>query len=969
MKPQGDLKHPSAVEPQTSTWAHIRPVLLWLAALGLLVALAHIVERLPTQSARQPRRARDVPPAPPDFYPPPGRYDSADKSMLNTASTAMLIEIRPAQHQQDDQPRPMRLPSSIIFTTDGTLPTLDVGTRYERPLSLDMTDPGVTVLRAIEVINGKPGPVAQASYVVGVPAVVGMPTNLPILSLITEPADLWDSEHGIFVKPWERGREWERRVHITFLEEAAPTSQPRSFEVSAGLRVHGSANTDPSQLLEIQKRSLRLYFRTRYGASRLEAELFPAPDNGTTSPDQAYDRLLLHAGHPTDFNTLLCDHFTAKVAAELGLPAAKGRFVITFINGELWGIYRLSERVDRFFLEDHMNIQNADVVQEGRAREGTDDDWDALIDWVETHDLSNPEHYAYVQTQIDLKSFTDFAALQLYFGFSPEALFAVHPQGGRWFWVYAGGTQTFASHADAPIGLLTDAATSPLAPPAGTSDFAMLLKKLLANPQYRSRFTLRFADLLNTTLSAKSIAPRIASLTQTLSPNMDYEISRWPTSLQDWSLSTARWTAFATERTMRLREQFAHALGVAGTAMLTFSVHPPESGRIYINGTPMAAGDPDTPEIHHYFPGTAIQAIAVPDSTTRQPWLARQPRLAPYHFVGWFTAVHPATPNTGEESLTPNAREGSKCVTDSPILTLTLDKAQNYDAPLAFVAKFTETGDTKDESHIYPDDVIINEIWINDNGTRYPSLDNRQLEGDWLELWVRRRRPIDLRGWRITDNDTKTGTNEGSIIFPYIDALAAVPSHTAILIVATESPINDLSFPQDDLDTRDGRMIFYVGNGNLDVTTDPGFGIGTNNDNVALLAPGPEASSGATEIGVDFVAEGDVVTPYTFGILVDGVTFDTPFQNLGADDGALIAKASTFTLRPRSGHLEAWIVDPTACQSGDALCLEATNLVTPGAPNPGQRGLSLETVIAAVFIGGLIALVLIMALPKRGPRR
>jgi hypothetical protein len=967
MKSQGNSKRPSAIESQTSTWVHVRPVLLWLAALGILVALAHIVERLPTQSAR------DAPPAPPDFYPPPGRYDSADKSMINTASsTAMLIEIRSAQHQQDGQPRPMRLPSYIIFTTDGTLPTLDVGTRYERPLSLDMTYPSVTVLRAIEVINGKPGPVAQASYVVGVP------TNLPILSLITEPTGLWDSENGIFVKPWERGREWERPVHLTFLEEAAPTSQSRSFEVSAGLRVHGSGNPDPSQLLEIQKRSLRLYFRTRYGASRLEAELFSAPDNEATPPDQAYDRLLLHAGHPTDFNTLLCDHLTAEVAAELGLPAAKGRFVIMFINGELWGIYRLSERVDRFFLEDNLNIQNADVVQEGRAREGTDDDWDALIDWVETHDLSNPEHYAYVQTQIDLKSFTDFAALQLYFGFSPEALFAVHPRGGRWFWVYAGGTQTFANHADAPIGLLTDAATSPLAPPAGTSDFAVLLKKLLTNPQYRSRFTLRFADLLNTTLSARSIAPRIARLTQTLAPNIDYEISRWPQSLQDWSFSTARWATFATERTMGLRKQFAHVLGVAGTATLTFSVQPPESGRIYINGIPMAAGDPDTPEPHHYFPDTKIQAIAVPDSTTRRPWLARQPRPAPYHFVGWFTAAHLAPPNGEMESRHSEQSEESmtepKCATDSPILTLPLDKAQNYDAPLAFVAKFTATDDTKDESRLYPDDVIINEIWINDNGTRYPSLDNRQLEGDWLELWVHRRRPIDLRGWRITDNDTKAGTDEGSLIFPYIDALAAVPPHTVILIVATESPINDLSFPQDDLDTRDGRMIFYVGNGNLDVTTDPGFGIGTNNDNVALLAPDPEAPSPgaagiATYIGIDFVAEGDAVTPYTFGILVDGVTFDTPFQNLGADDGALVAKTSTLPLRPRPDHLEAWIVDPTACQSGDALCLESTNLVTPGAPNPGQQGLSLEIVIVAVFISGLIAMALIMALPKQGPRR
>jgi hypothetical protein len=263
--------------------------------------------------------------------------------------------------------------------------------------------------------------------------------------------------------------------------------------------------------------------------------------------------------------------------------------------------------------------------------------------------------------------------------------------------------------------------------------------------------------------------------------------------------------------------------------------------------------------------------------------------------------------------------------------------------------------------------VVINEIWINDNGTRYTSIGNRQIEGDWVELWVRSPEAIDLRGWRITDNDTKTGTDEGSIILPYNDALASVPRDTVILIVATESMINDFSFPEDDLDARDRRMVFYVGNDNLDVTTDPGFGIGTNDDNVALLAPSDTSADGRPkEVGVDFVAEGDAVTPYTFGILADGVTFDTPFQYLGADDGALLTR--------RAETDGGWLVDPTACQSGDAICLESNNLVTPGALNPGQRGISLgrigstELLVIMTLIGGLIAIGL-RVLPTRGPRR
>ena len=188
-----------------------------------------------------------------------------------------------------------------------------------------------------------------------------------------------------------------------------------------------------------------------------------------------------------------------------------------------------------------------------------------------------------------------------------------------------------------------------------------------------------------------------------------------------------------------------------------------------------------------------------------------------------------------------------------------------------------------------------------------------------------------MRGWRLTDNDTKTGTSEGSIIFPDDEVWAAVPCGTVILIIATETPLNADTFPTDDLNPRTGVMRLYVGNGNLDVTTDPGFGLGVGNDNVALLAPGPSAAFD-DDIGIDFVAEGRRVTPATFGILADGVTFDEPFTRLGADDGALFAGMGS------NDDLADWMVDPPACSSGDAQCYGYPTLVTPGALNPAQRG-------------------------------
>ena len=247
------------------------------------------------------------------------------------------------------------------------------------------------------------------------------------------------------------------------------------------------------------------------------------------------------------------------------------------------------------------------------------------------------------------------------------------------------------------------------------------------------------------------------------------------------------------------------------------------------------------------------------------------------------------------------------------------------DCPREIVVRFRSID--SDAPGLYPDDVVINEFWINDNGTRYRSLGHGPLMGDWVELWVQRPATVDVRGWRLTDNDTKDGTDEGSIIFPPLDAFAEIPRGTAILLIVTESADNAMAYPEDDLDPSDGTMALYAGNGNLDVYTDPGFSIGTRDEALVLLAPSPDG-----EVGIDFVGEGSAVTPYSFGVLQDGVSFRNPLRYLGADDGAVFTGAGSND----DGAL-SWLDDPTACESGDELCLDAVNVLTPGKANAGQR--------------------------------
>jgi hypothetical protein len=832
------------------------------------------------------------------FSPPSGAYDRSQS-----------VEILPSH------PRAVS-----IFTTNGTVPTATVGTLYERPLRLDSDVPRLSVIRAREFVDGVPGPVKSASYAVGVAH------SLPILSIIADPTDLWGPERGVLANPGQSGQEWERPVYVTFFERDGNAS----FEIPAGLRSYPDG---PPALgygepgFDQPKQSVKLYFRGDYGASRLEYPLFLQHQQDI----QSYKRLLVDAEDKSGRWTLLGGQLYSDIVAEFDGNTTQGRYVLFFLNGEPWGIYRLAEHIDRFFLEDNLGILSADLIQDGRALEGDDQQWGALMRWVATHDLSGRASFADLETRVDVQSLTNHAILQLFFAQSGETIYAVRArdQNGRWFWLNGNGRQRIEPTLDAALTLLK--------PTDNPSDLALLLGGLLDNPDYRAFFVNRTADLLNTTLAPQAIEADIDRLAAQLRSDIGFETARWPvlpisTGTQfpeqadvgsealEWERNVEVLKQFAQDRPDALRRQLVSEFGLRGTATLTFSLSAEENGYIVVNGLPIY----ELPWRGTHFLDSEVQIIAVPEPG--------------YVFGGW------------ESCLDPSCQD-ERTVALSPSITLTVD------GPRSILARFVPL--PADDLGLRPNDVIIDEYWINDDGTRYASVAGHAIEGDWFELLVTRPRTVDLRGWRITDNDHKISLSEGSIIFPPLEAFAAVPRGTTILIIATENNANEAQFPWDDLDPSDGQMVLYVGNEHLNVTTDPGFNIGAGDDNIVLLAPGSSLTL-ADDVGIDFVGEGDTVTPYSFGVLADGVTFDAPFRGLGNDDGVVFTGAKNNDY----GDI-GWIVDPAPSQSGDDPRPGATNILSPGRPNYGQNGLKIPASVLGILLLGMAAVAVALWLRSR----
>ena len=424
------------------------------------------------------------------------------------------------------------VPGSLLYyTLDGPDPTVD-GQEYTAPVAVTET----TVLRAVALDEGVPvSAVTTATYL------IGESTGLPVLSLVTDPAHLWDEATGIYVNPEERGRSWERPVTVEWLSPEGEVD----FRVGAGLRIHGNMSR-----LHHAKQSFRLYFRGEYGPRELAYPLFGM------EPGQTYDRLVLRGGGNDSWLWLeteavyVRDQLVRDLHGAMGQVAARGRWVELYLNGAYWGLYNLTERIDDTFLATHFGHDDWElIISEGQDRVA----WEEFSDWLTGADLRAAAQYEQALQQLDIENFTSFIILNLWAGNIAW--------GGNW---YAARMRTgpdarwrlFVWDAETTFGLRQrqDISFSQASINHGVS-FIPILASLLASPQYQAYFTAQVERHLAGALATESVRDRLAALGTELRPAMAAEAARWLPDREP-AVMVAQWEAAL--------QRIADALAVSG---------------------------------------------------------------------------------------------------------------------------------------------------------------------------------------------------------------------------------------------------------------------------------------------------------------------------------------------------------------------------------------------------------------------
>ena len=329
--------------------------------------------------------------------------------------------------------------ATIQYTTDGTDP-LEGGIQYSSPIQVSSN----TAIRARSFLaDAVPSSIVTHTYLIGQSSAL---QGLGAIVLTGDPEKTFygpNTENGpamgegifainggsysnsqwsagsdtsAFNVPMSSGRPSERPAALEYL----PTSG-ESLRTELGIRTAGSGHTrrrlkitDPmderfTPTDKFEKPSFNIFFRPEFGDRPLEYPFF-----GGASVTE-FENMRIRAGKNDWVNPFIKDELMRRLFISTGQVGSYGSMNTLWINGVYKGYYNLTERVREGFMQTHYNSDEAwDVQQVNQFSSGDPTNWNKMISYLRTTDLTTPAGYAGVHDFLDVDNYIDYILVNAY---------------------------------------------------------------------------------------------------------------------------------------------------------------------------------------------------------------------------------------------------------------------------------------------------------------------------------------------------------------------------------------------------------------------------------------------------------------------------------------------------------------------------------------------------------------------------
>lgn len=356
-----------------------------------------------------------------------------------------------------------------------------------------------------------------------------------VVSLVTDSPSLFDYDTGIYVPgatydasinagdPLLSGNynlpgdEWERKCHVEIIN----TSGEVVLSQNLGMRIHGAGSRSQPQ------KSIRLYAREEYGEDEMHME--PFPDKETDE----FEVVILRNMGQGYRNGVALDVFANKLIEPMDIAYSSSRPIVSFINGEYWGIQNLRERFDKHYLSElhELHKDSIDIIDGyyGSVEKGDDVAFNHLFHFIDMNDLSVQVHYNHVDSLMDIPDFIDNTLTRIFVGSydwpgNNVKMWRERSSNGKFRWLQFDNDDSFVSPDFNTLKHATEANHQGWPnPPEST----LFLRNLLENNEFKEVFVSRMTELLKTTFARERATNLLTEIYNNYAPLYEEHDQRW----------------------------------------------------------------------------------------------------------------------------------------------------------------------------------------------------------------------------------------------------------------------------------------------------------------------------------------------------------------------------------------------------------------------------------------------------------
>ena len=294
------------------------------------------------------------------------------------------------------------------------------------------------IVRAMaKLSNGTLTPIITGTYFVGLNR-KELYGNVPIISIVTDPKNLFDYEKGIYVMgkmydDWVaenpenankhgfdkignynlKGKESERPASIEYF----PVDEEKEgFNANVGIRVVGGVSR------AFVQKSLRVFFKEKYGQKNIKYEVISGNkrSDGKGNVTKYKSFTIRNGGNDYEYAKIR-DLVLQDLITNRGLETQQGEIVVLFLEGEYWGVYTLVENYDEHYIANNYDIddENVVIIKNSKMEAGDENDnqiFERDTGYVRNEDMSNPSNYEKACKYLDVENFMWYAAFNIYIG-------------------------------------------------------------------------------------------------------------------------------------------------------------------------------------------------------------------------------------------------------------------------------------------------------------------------------------------------------------------------------------------------------------------------------------------------------------------------------------------------------------------------------------------------------------------------